>query len=88
MKKAKIFLGVACLTVAIGAAAFTKANSKLAAPEYYFFTPSSGPDQCVLLDPVSGCADVSGDCIINVSSSQQNKQIFTESTCTTHLKKS
>ena len=80
-----MFLGIACLTVAIGSAAFTKANSKLIAPDYYYFTQAGQPDVCVLAPDFQCEPNTTADCVKDVSSTQTNKQIYDNATCTQKL---
>lgn len=77
MKKVKIFLGVACVTVALTSAAFTKANAGFANPEYYI----SDANQCVQNLTPGLCGEVAGTCLKDVGQSTL-KQIYKTRTST------
>jgi hypothetical protein len=87
MNKVKIFLGVACLSVALASAAFTNANAKFADPEYYITTGTI--PSCEILSPVSNCSGTTNDCTVTVQG-QGTVQVYDErdaNGCKTPLKK-
>jgi len=87
MNKVKIFLGVACLSVALASAAFTTANAKFTDPEYYL-TAGDTPT-CEILPTISGCVSGTADCVKTVNGAQQNRPVFAVKTtageCQTQL---
>jgi hypothetical protein len=76
MKKVKIFLGIACVTVAFASAAFTKVNAKFADPEYYW-TNTAHP-VCAILSPASPCTGGPFNCEVAVPGQGPNVQVYDE----------
>lgn len=86
MKKVKIFLGITCLTVAIGSAAFTKANAKLNAPDYFYYIKPGEPPVCIeAVNVICENNPILPDCIRTLSPGQVNKQIYDDAHCTIKL---
>lgn len=75
MNKMKLFLGSACMLLAIGAVAATKLTVPTA-PEYYF----NNLGVCAQLPFESGCVPGPTGCIRDINAQNQNKQIFDQRT--------
>ena len=73
MKKIRIFLGFACLSVAFACVAFTKENAKFTDPEYYLTTTN----QCVQLPIPTNCStDGLIQCTVSPSATQVNRPVY------------
>jgi len=73
VKKIKIFLGLACLIVALASAAFTKANANFY-PEYYI---SWWTGTCEQLPFDTGCEHIGVfDCRVDLDFGEWDRQVY------------
>jgi hypothetical protein len=88
MKRVRIFFGVACLFLAIGAAVATNAMTN-ATTTYYYYTNPAAPnvDECEFADIPTTCNDATTTPCIEPVGALSARQLYKDAVCETILYK-